>query len=218
MRTRIDGGWVVGFDPVTGGHYLLRDGVVVVEDKKIAYVGQAYTEPVDRVIAARGKLVSPGFVNTHVHSGIDVMSGLQDLPPQGVGTWIGASEECLSHDLVPFLTEEQIRTHMEYGIVHLLKTGCTTILDVIGSSSPWWLGNTPRDVEVFVESAGQLGARVYAPLVIARSSPASVPMARAHISRWKMAGLGIFSGRCASSSNTTGATTTACEGCCTPMQ
>lgn len=161
MRTRIDGGWVVGFDPTAGGHYLQRSGVVVVEDARIVYVGADYAGPVDHTIDARTKLVSPGFINTHVHTGIDVMSGLQDLPPRGTGTWIGASEASLSGPLPDCLTDEQIHTHMEYGIVHLLKAGCTTIVDVIGSSSPWWLGNTPRDVEVFVEVAGRLGARVY---------------------------------------------------------
>jgi len=162
MRTRINASWIVGYDPEEESHYLQRDGVIVIDDDRVTFVGADYPEPVDRVIEARGRVVSPGFVNTHVHSGIDVMAGLQDTPThRSTHAWLGAGRDVLEDDLPPCLTEEQIQVHMEYGLVHLLKAGCTTIIDVIGSSSPWWLGNTPRDVEVFVATAGRLGARVY---------------------------------------------------------
>ena len=161
MRTSIVGGWVVGFDAAAGAHFLLENGVVVVDGERIVEVGRERSGPVEREIDARGKLVSPGFINTHAHAGIEVMTGLQDLPSERGPAWVGAAEDCLTGPLPFCLTEEQIRTHMEFGLVRLLKTGCTTVVDVIGSSSPWWLGNTPRDVEVFVETAGRLGARVY---------------------------------------------------------
>lgn len=161
MRTAIRGGWVVAYDTVTTSHYLLRDGIVVVEDETIAYVGTDYDSAVDSEIDARGKLVSPGFVNTHVHAGIEGMTGLQDLAVDGGLPWIGAASDVVAQPLPIYLSEEQIRTHMEFGIIHLLKSGCTTIVDVIGSSSPWWLGNTPEDVEAFADAAGRLGARVY---------------------------------------------------------
>lgn len=161
MRTAIRGGWVVAYDEETDSHYLLRDGVVVVENDTIAYVGTEYDSAVDREIDARGKLVSPGFVNTHVHAGIEGMTGLQDLAIEGGLPWIGAARDVVAQPLPIYLSEEQIRTHMEFGIIHLLKSGCTTIVDVIGSSSPWWLGNTPDDVEAFADAAGRLGARVY---------------------------------------------------------
>lgn len=161
MRTRITGGWIVGYDPDLDSHYLLQDGVVVIDGETIAFVGDQDDSPVDREIDARGKVVSPGFINTHVHAGIEGMTGLQDLPEEGNAAWIGASCEFLSQPLPDYLDENQLRTHMEFGLVHLLKAGCTTIIDVIGSSSPWWLGNTPADVEAFADAAGRLGARVY---------------------------------------------------------
>ncbi len=67
MRTVIQGGWVVGFGGDT--HTLIRDGVVVFKDDRIVHVGANYSGPADREIDARGKLVSPGFIDTHVHSG-----------------------------------------------------------------------------------------------------------------------------------------------------
>ncbi|MBI3076045.1 MAG: ethylammeline chlorohydrolase, partial [Deltaproteobacteria bacterium] len=67
MRTLIRGGWTVGFAGDT--HTLLRDGVLVYEDDRVLYVGPRFDGAVDREIDARGKLVSPGFIDTHVHSG-----------------------------------------------------------------------------------------------------------------------------------------------------
>jgi len=161
MRTGIRGGWVVGYDESTGGHVLFEDGVVVIDGSQIVHVGHDFEAPVDREIDARGKLVSPGFVNTHVHAGVEGMTGVQDLAHPDGTAWIGASCDFVGGPMPNYLTDEQIRTHMRFGIVHLLKSGCTTIVDVIGSSSPWWIGNTPEDVEAFADEAGEIGARVY---------------------------------------------------------
>ena len=67
MRTLIRGGWVIGFDE--GHHTLIPDGVVVIEDDKILHVGRRFEGTHDREIDAIGKLVSPGFIDTHVHCG-----------------------------------------------------------------------------------------------------------------------------------------------------
>ena len=67
MRTLIRGQWIVANDG--RGHTLLRDGVVAFEDKHIIHVGKTFDGPVDRVIDAGSKLVCPGFIDTHVHSG-----------------------------------------------------------------------------------------------------------------------------------------------------
>src|SRR5262249_28755436 len=67
MRTLIRGGWVVGFEG--GTHVLFRDGVLVYEGPRIVHVGPRFDGNVDHTIDARGKLISPGFIDTHVHSG-----------------------------------------------------------------------------------------------------------------------------------------------------
>lgn len=66
MRTMIKGGWVVGFDH--GHHSLHRNFEVVYEDARIVYVGQKFDGRVDETIDASHQLVSPGFVDTHVHA------------------------------------------------------------------------------------------------------------------------------------------------------
>lgn len=67
MRTKIEAGWVVGH--ANGRHQLIRDGVVVYEGNTILHAGKRFDGHCDSVIDARGKLVSPGFIDTHVHSG-----------------------------------------------------------------------------------------------------------------------------------------------------
>ena len=67
MRTKIDATWIIGHEH--GEHRLLRDGVLVYEDNKIIHLGHGFDGEVDKVIDASGKLVCPGFIDTHVHSG-----------------------------------------------------------------------------------------------------------------------------------------------------
>src|SRR5580698_9684585 len=67
MRTAINGGWIIGHHG--GRHALIRDGVVVYEGNKVIHVGKDFDGQVDKTIDAKGKLVAPGFIDTHVHSG-----------------------------------------------------------------------------------------------------------------------------------------------------
>lgn len=67
MRTKIEATWIVGY--AGGQHQLLRDGTVVYEENRIVHVGKGFAGHVDKVIDAAGKLVAPGFIDTHVHSG-----------------------------------------------------------------------------------------------------------------------------------------------------
>jgi cytosine/adenosine deaminase-related metal-dependent hydrolase len=57
----------VGF--TEGRHTLIPDGVVVYENDRITYVGRRFDGHAEAEIDARGKLVCPGFIDTHVHSG-----------------------------------------------------------------------------------------------------------------------------------------------------
>jgi 5-methylthioadenosine/S-adenosylhomocysteine deaminase len=67
MRTSISATWVVGHH--NGRHRLIHDGVVVYDGNRIIHVGADFAGDVDATIDARGKLVAPGFIDTHVHSG-----------------------------------------------------------------------------------------------------------------------------------------------------
>ncbi len=70
MKTLIKGGYVVGFNGK--GHEILKHGVVVLDGDTVTFIGFSYPEPVDHVIDAEGKLISPGFVNTQIHASSNV--------------------------------------------------------------------------------------------------------------------------------------------------
>jgi 5-methylthioadenosine/S-adenosylhomocysteine deaminase len=67
MRTLLKGGWVVGY--ANGHHTLIENGRVLVEDDKIAFIGKEFSGEADETIDASGRLISPGFIDTHVHAG-----------------------------------------------------------------------------------------------------------------------------------------------------
>lgn len=67
MRTRIEATWIVGHE--AGRHQLIHDGVLVYEGNAIIHVGKRFEGHVDMTIVAKDKLVAPGFIDTHVHSG-----------------------------------------------------------------------------------------------------------------------------------------------------
>ena len=67
MRTKIAASWIVGHE--RGRHALIRDGVLVYENNRIVFVGKEFDGTADHAIDAKGMLVAPGFIDTHVHSG-----------------------------------------------------------------------------------------------------------------------------------------------------
>jgi len=139
MRTLIHGGWVVGYEGAS--HVLFRDGVVVYEDDRIAHVGPSFAGEVDRTIEAGGKLVSPGFIDTHVHSGhrashrLITDTGRPDyfgqpfleisVPRQG--TRVGGDPR-YARPGAPG-ADEQAELHATFTVAELLRNGITTFVE-----------------------------------------------------------------------------------------
>ncbi|WP_077001237.1 amidohydrolase family protein [Variovorax sp. KK3] len=68
MKTYIENGTVIAWQ--NGAHRVIEGGVVVIEGDVIVEVGSGIAVPADgsaRRIDARGRIVMPGFVNTHLH-------------------------------------------------------------------------------------------------------------------------------------------------------
>jgi len=139
VRTRITGGWVVGFEG--GTHTLWRDGVVVIEDDRVLHVGPPFDGRVDREIDARGKLVSPGFIDCHVHSGHRASHRLitdtgrpdyygqpfLDISVPREGTRVGGDPRYLRPDAPD--AEAGTRLHAEFTIAELLRGGTTSFME-----------------------------------------------------------------------------------------
>ena len=152
MRTLIEGGWVVAHNGA--GHEVHERGSVVVEDDRILHAGGPYTGPVDARLSARGKLVSPGFINTHVHtagSGGDYL--LLDMARNDYRT---ANYMSFAAPLKGKMTPppaEAMAALRAFVFLHALKQGTTTIIDVGGLRGDW---------EGYARLVDELGVRVYA--------------------------------------------------------
>src|SRR5215472_11855248 len=154
MRTLIEDGWVVAFNFT--GHEVYEQGSVVFENDRIVHAGDPYTGAVDLRLSARGKLVSPGFINTHVHTagnGGDYL--LLDMAKNDYRT---ANYMAFAAPLKGKMTPPPpaaTAALRAYVFLHTLKQGTTTIIDVGGLRGDW---------EGYARLVDELGVRVYGSL------------------------------------------------------
>lgn len=128
-RIRINAGTIVAYQD--GEHRLLQDGCLIIEGKEIVYVGKAIEDPVDHIVDANDRVVTPGFINTHSHlagSPLDKsliedrgrrqfsMSGLAEmLPARGAAIDFEGQEAAV-----------------DYSMAELIRTGTTTVMEIGG--------------------------------------------------------------------------------------
>jgi cytosine/adenosine deaminase-related metal-dependent hydrolase len=154
MRTLIEGGWVVAFNGAS--HEVFEQGSVVFEDDRIVHAGGPYAGPADVRLSARGKLVSPGFINTHVHTagnGGDYL--LLDMAKNDYRT---ANYMSFAAPLKGKMTPpppETVAALRAFVFLHTLKQGTTTVIDVGGLRGDW---------EGYARLVDDLGVRVYGSL------------------------------------------------------
>jgi len=152
MKTLIEGGWVVAHNGQS--HEVHERGSVVIEDDKIAHAGGPYRGAVDTTISARGKLVSPGFINTHVHTaggGGDYL--LLDMAKNDYRT---ANYMSFAAPLKGKMTPppaDAVAALRTFTFLHALKNGTTTVIDVGGLRGDW---------DGYARLVDDLGLRVYA--------------------------------------------------------
>jgi len=146
LITAINGGYIVAFDGRE--HRILKDGTVVVEDDKIKYAGKFYAGPVDRTIDAQRSLVAPGFIALHSH----ICGGHGETGRRGDGSRRQLYNSDLFDRAFP-RTRESSRAAAELNYVEVLKSGCTTLVEL---GSPNSLGNRES-----VELPDKMGIRAY---------------------------------------------------------
>jgi 5-methylthioadenosine/S-adenosylhomocysteine deaminase len=149
MKTLIQGGYVVGYDGER--HEIIKDGVVVFEGDRILFVGESYFDPVDRRIDAKGCLVSPGFIDTHFHSGINASdyilndSSKNDFFASNYLAHGGPTREGAKHAHL-----KDVDVGQRFSLIHVLKSGVTTTFEIGGPGS---------DPERYVDMVDQVGIR-----------------------------------------------------------
>ncbi len=162
MRTKIDASWIVGNNGTT--HTLIRDGVVVFEDNRIIHVGKTFDSDVDRTLSAAGKLVCPGFIDTHVHAGHRATHRLItdtgrpfyfgqpfleiSVPKQGAV--VRGDPRYLEHGDPS--ANAAFRLNATYTVAELLRNGVTTFIE---------FGSQLGVHEALRDEATRLGTRAY---------------------------------------------------------
>jgi 5-methylthioadenosine/S-adenosylhomocysteine deaminase len=153
MRTRIKGRYVVAFD---GTHRLLPDAEVVYEHDRVVFVGRSYDGQVDRTIDASDCLISPGFINLHAVTNVDLQVFRIDVDSPGFPkskAWVeGGDREALN--------ERETEASVQFSIAALLKGGATTFCAITTMAPKRW-EDPPYESEMIAEIAGQMGARAY---------------------------------------------------------
>ncbi|MDJ1466096.1 amidohydrolase family protein [Nitratireductor sp. GZWM139] len=130
------------------GHKYLRNGVIMVEDDKIAFVGKEFDGEVDETIDSPDTIVTPGFINTHAHlteSPLD-RSFVEDRGPRqfylsGLFEYLTARDGAI--------TDDARRACAAFSIPELIRSGTTTIMEIGGHG------------DFVVEQAGKCGLRAY---------------------------------------------------------
>jgi cytosine/adenosine deaminase-related metal-dependent hydrolase len=151
MKIRVDGGTVVAWSGA--GHELVPKGSVVIEGNSVKSVGTDRSEAVDRVIDASGKLVTPGFINLHVHSQLNVGDYL--LPDVTKKDYLAANWFVFGAPLKEKVAPPPapaVAIGRKYALYSALRNGATTLLDP---------GGGPGALDDYVEIVGQLGGRVF---------------------------------------------------------
>jgi 5-methylthioadenosine/S-adenosylhomocysteine deaminase len=121
MKTLIAGAVVLTCDEA---HTVLPSGDVVFDGERIEYVGPHYLGTYDERISGAGRLVLPGLINAHTHSGMSIFRSLAD-----------------DDDLMAFLTDrvwpreveltpEDVYAGSMLSAVEMLKAGVTTYVDM----------------------------------------------------------------------------------------
>src|SRR6266545_5041219 len=151
MRTLIEGGWVVAFNGT--GHEVYEQGSVVYEDDRIVHAGGPYAGAADTRLSARGKLVSPGFINTHVHTAGNAGDYLLlDMAKNDYRTSNYMSFAAPLKGKMPPPPPAAVAAIRTFVFLHALKNGTTTTIDVGGLRGDW---------DGYARLVDDLGVRVY---------------------------------------------------------
>jgi cytosine/adenosine deaminase-related metal-dependent hydrolase len=162
MRTRIACGWLVANE---GRHHTLwRNAELVYEGSNVVFIGERFEGPVDHEIDAGDKLVAPGFIDTHVHSGhrashrliSDIGRGdyfgqpFLEISVAREGARVGGDPRYARPD--DHSAAEELRLNARFTVAELLRNGITTFVE---------FGSQLRVQQALLETVGDLGIRAY---------------------------------------------------------
>lgn len=162
MRTKIEASWIVGHE--RGQHQLIRDGAVVYEGNTVIHAGKRFEGRVDKTIDAKDKLVAPGFIDTHVHSGHRASHRLItdtgrpmyygqpffEISVPKEGTIVKGDPRYLKHGDAG--ADAALQLNAIFTVAELLRAGVTTFVEY---------GSQLRVQDALLAEVTRLGARAY---------------------------------------------------------
>jgi len=116
--------YIVAFNE--NNHCILEDGVIIIQGDEIIFVGQAYEGNVDSWVDARNRIVTPGFINTHVHMDGSPLSKsfIEDVanPQFYMSNLFDTLTQALSYS-----SEESVSASATLSLWELIRSGVTTV-------------------------------------------------------------------------------------------
>lgn len=160
-RTVVRGGCVIWHDGLQ--HTLVHDADLVIDGDTVTDLVAGYEGHADAEIDARGKLVSPGFIDTHVHTGtrathrLIVDSGRRDYWAQPFWHWTLARPGTHAPGDVRYETATDTNRNPDtvaalFTAAELLRNGTTTFVEV---------GSRVSLQSALAEAVTRLGTRAY---------------------------------------------------------
>jgi cytosine/adenosine deaminase-related metal-dependent hydrolase len=144
MDKLVRGGLVVSMDPAVG---TLPRADVLIEDGRIAAIGPDLDAAGAEVVDASGKIVMPGFVDTHRHTWQTAFRGL------GADWTFGQYRVAVHGTLGPHYRPEDVYLGNLLGRIEALNSGVTTLLD-------WFhRADRPENADAAIQALGDAPGR-----------------------------------------------------------
>lgn len=105
-------------------HTVHAPGDLVIQDERIVYAGPRFEGPYDDMIDARGKLIMPGMINAHTHSGMTLFRSLCD----DVDLMVFLEERVWPREV--HLSPDDTYAGSALASIEMLKSGVTTCVDM----------------------------------------------------------------------------------------
>ncbi len=121
----IEGGTILTADTLAP---IVSDGLILVRDGEIVYVGpraEATSYHAAQRIDGEGKLICPGWINTHTHAAMTLFRGLADDLP--LATWL---QDHIWPAETAVLRPTTVRIGARLAILEMLASGTTTFNDM----------------------------------------------------------------------------------------
>ncbi|WP_439616408.1 amidohydrolase family protein [Shinella sp.] len=137
---------IVAYDAARGGHAYMHDADVVFDANGFVEVGGGYDGPFEREISGRDRMVLPGFVNVHCHSGEEPISKSLFEDAGTAALWGQAMYE---YSTLIEIGDDAVQAALTVMLGDLLRSGVTTFVDIAGPHDCW------------LPTLAQSGARAY---------------------------------------------------------